>query len=503
MSLARLQSRAGYGLETPRVSVEVHLSGGLPSFSIVGLPEVAVRESRERVRSALLNSGFDFPARRITVNLAPADLPKQGGRFDLPIALGILSASGQLGKPAVDLPGEFIGELGLGGELRAVPGVLPLALQTCKSNNFLMLPRENFYEASLVEGARLLPCDHLSECATHLRSDTFVDPCPSKGLVARPHTDAHCPDISDISGQYLGRRALEISAAGGHSLLMIGPPGCGKTMLAERLPGILPDMSETEALDSAMIYSVSSLGFDIDRWSVRPFRAPHHSASTAALIGGGRNAQPGEISLAHNGVLFLDELPEFQRQTLDQLREPLESGFISISRVNASVRYPCQFQWISAMNPCRCGYEGDLSGRCRCTVEEARRYRQKISGPLQDRIGLQVRLSGIDPAELKKSRGLVENSKTVKQRVINARIRQRDRLGSTNARADQARFEARLMLEKSADSFLDKAMAALAISARSYHLVLRVAQTIADLGGVDYVQEDHIAEALQYRLPEI
>lgn len=262
-------------------------------------------------------------------------------------------------------------------------------------------------------------------------------------------------------------------------------------------------MSETEALDSAMIHSVSSLGFDIDRWKVRPFRAPHHSASAAALIGGGRNPQPGEISLAHNGVLFLDELPEFQRQTLDQLREPLESGFISISRVNASVRYPCQFQWISAMNPCRCGFEGDPSGRCRCTAEEARRYRQKISGPLQDRIGLQVRLSAIDPKELKQSRGSAEHSRTVKQRVINARTRQLDRLGATNARAHQARFEARLMLEQSADRFLDKAMAALAISARGYYLILRVAQTIADLGGVDRVQDDHIAEALQYRLPEI
>ena len=365
MSLARLQSRAPNGLDAPPVCVEIHLSGGLPSFTIVGLPEAAVRESRERVRSALINSGFDFPARRITANLAPADIPKQGGRFDLPIALGILAASGQIKPAAADLPGEYLGELGLGGELRSVTGVLPSVLAAKSSNCTVMLPEANLAEATLVEGASLLATESLIQAAAHLSGSVPIAEQTGGQSPLQPKERSVGRDLGDVCGQSFGVRSLEIAAAGGHSLMMVGPPGCGKTMLAERLAGILPDMTSSEALATAAVYSVSYLGFDSRYWQRRPFRAPHHSASAAALVGGGPRVTPGEISLAHNGVLFLDELTEFSRHVLDQLREPLESGSVTLARAERTVRHPSRFQWVSAMNPCACGYNGDRSGRCR------------------------------------------------------------------------------------------------------------------------------------------
>ncbi|MEW6692596.1 MAG: YifB family Mg chelatase-like AAA ATPase [Pseudomonadota bacterium] len=487
MSLAITYARAQVGIEAPLVSVETHVTNGLPSFALVGLPEAAVRESRERVRAALLTSGYEMPPRRVTVNLAPADLPKEGGRFDLAMALGLLAATGQL-APDRFVPYEFLGELALSGALRPVPGVLPAAIRARDAGRALIVPHGNVAEAARVAGATVFGAGHLREVVAHLLG---VEPLCLATQVAVPSVPA-VPDLRDVRGQHRARRALEIAAAGGHNLLLIGPPGAGKSMLAHRLPGILPVMSEEEALESAALWSVSSQGFDPMRWGMRPFRAPHHTASGVALIGGGSTPRPGEISLAHHGVLFLDELPEFDRRALEVLREPMETGRIVISRAARQVEFPAAFQLIAAMNPSPRGDDSD--------PEAGRRYRARLSGPLLDRIDLQLEV----PAVPKEHRRLDappdgEPSAVVRQRVEQARALQMARSGRPNVHlgAEELARHARLGVREA--ELLEQAMERLGLSLRGRDKVLRVARTIADLAGSDVIRAEHLAEAIGYR----
>ncbi|NWN92833.1 YifB family Mg chelatase-like AAA ATPase [Marinobacter adhaerens] len=493
--LAVVHSRASIGVSAPEVTVEVHLSGGLPALSIVGLPETGVRESRERVRSALLNAGFEFPARRITINLAPADLPKEGGRFDLPIALGILAASGQI--PAESLASyEFLGELSLDGALRPLKGVLPAVLAARKQGRRLLIPLGNAEEAALASDDDVLATGHIQAVCEHLCGRARLVP------VARTPADATAdtgqPDLADVRGQSVPRRALEVAAAGAHNLLFFGPPGTGKSMLASRLPGILPGLSDDHAMEVASVHSVAGLPVGEGGWRQPPFRSPHHTASAVALVGGGSSPRPGEISLAHRGVLFLDELPEFERRVLEVLREPMETGEISISRAARQVVFPARFQVIGAMNPCPCGYSGHPSIECQCTPQQVMRYRSKISGPLLDRFDLHVEVPVQGGDILMQSGGDGESSAVVRERVVQARARQVER-GVVNATLSGRQLQAACSLEPSGEKLLSGAMEKLGLSARALHRILRVARTLADLEGASAVARPHLVEALGYR----
>ncbi len=493
MELSVIYSRALAGVEAPPVRVETHLSNGLPAFHIVGLPETAVRESRDRVRSAILNSHFTFPDRRITVNLAPADLPKEGGRFDLPIALGILAASGQLPSDLL-AQHEFLGELALDGALRPVPGVIPAAGAAARARRRLAVSSQCAELGARVPGSEVIGVGDLLRLCAHLNGS--VPLAPVRPCALDPPQDY--PDLVEVAGQESARRALEIAAGGGHNLLLCGPPGTGKTLLASRLPGILPPPTPEEVLTGLALRNhldpaVNPLEFR------RPFRTPHHSATAGALVGGGSRPRPGEISLAHGGVLFLDELPEFSRHTLEALREPMERGEITVSRARHKVTYPARFQLVAAMNPCPCGFEGDPERPCRCTPDQIQRYRGRISGPLLDRIDLLVPVGRLPPGQLLEARG-GEPSLPVRERVTRIRALQLQRQGCANALLAPAALTTCCLLDRACKTRLERAASQLHLSGRGIHRTLRVARTIADLGGSEAVSAAHIGEALGFRV---
>ncbi|WP_422139798.1 YifB family Mg chelatase-like AAA ATPase [Endozoicomonas sp. ALC020] len=493
--LAVVQTRAKTGLDAPAVSVEVHLSAGLPALNMVGLPEAAVRESKDRVRSAILNSGFEFPVSRITVNLAPADLPKEGGRFDLPIALGILAASGQL-KPESLAGYEFLGELALSGALRPITGSLPASIACSQSAHTLLLPQMNAQAAALCPDARVLGAENLLGVCAHLTGNQHL----TEATCNRNESPVDYPDLLDVKGQQQAKRGLMTAAAGAHHLIFYGPPGTGKTMLASRLPGILPEMNDHEALEVAAIHTLSSYS-QPPSWKQRPFRNPHHTASAVALVGGGSQPRPGEISFAHNGVLFLDELPEFQKVALEVLREPLETREVVISRAKGQASFPAGFQLIAAMNPCPCGYLGDPQKACQCSAEQVRRYKRKLSGPLLDRIDLQIEVSSQKTERLFENPPEDENLSTekIRQQVIQARSIQQHRQGKPNARLSASEMDEYCSLNKQEQDFMTRLCDKLGYSARAVHRILRVARTLADIDEDKDIQQKHLAEAVHYR----
>ncbi len=495
MSLAVIYSRALSGMQAPLVEVEAHLANGLPAFNIVGLPDTEVKESRDRVRAAIIQSGFDFPAKKITVNLAPADLPKESGRFDLPIALGVLAASGQI-APDKLAQYEFAGELALSGALRPVRGALAMAWQGMQAGRAFVLPQNNAEQAALMQGIAVFGAQSLAQVAAHLNGiEPLAQTVPA--IEIRPSESGTLPDLQDVKGQHTARLALEIAAAGGHSLLMMGPPGTGKSMLAQRLPGILPPLSNDELI---AVWALRSLlpQHQQDLSHSRPFRSPHHSASAAAMVGGGSDPRPGEISLAHNGVLFLDELPEFDRKVLEVLREPLENGEIHISRAARQAVYPAKFQLVAAMNPCPCGYLGHPHKPCRCTPESIARYRSKISGPLLDRIDLTIEVPSLSAAELMQQEA-GESSADVLARVNAARQTQYARQGKVNAALSVTELDDSAMVSKEAKQALGELLEKLSLSARSFHRIMRVARTLADLAGDETVGRTHVLRAVSFR----